>query len=145
MREPRHLTTLWVFTTCYRDSFTFFLPLDRRLCGPQGRSARYGEEEHLFLAGNWTPGIQPAAHRYTPELCRLLGFQSNRNSFRQLIRRRNGEAFWLLFPWRSASVYTYKAVIDHWLLGGFILRAVLIEISLRFYVYSRVMKCSSVP
>jgi hypothetical protein len=22
MREPRHLTTLWAFTACYRDSFT---------------------------------------------------------------------------------------------------------------------------
>jgi hypothetical protein len=25
MREPRHLTTLWAFTACYRDSFTFTL------------------------------------------------------------------------------------------------------------------------
>jgi hypothetical protein len=24
MLEPRRLTTLWAFTTCYRDSFTFF-------------------------------------------------------------------------------------------------------------------------
>jgi hypothetical protein len=23
MWEPRHLTTLWAFTACYRDSFTF--------------------------------------------------------------------------------------------------------------------------
>jgi hypothetical protein len=23
MWEPRNLTTLWVFTACYRDSFTF--------------------------------------------------------------------------------------------------------------------------
>jgi hypothetical protein len=23
-REPRRLTTLWAFTVCYRDSFTFF-------------------------------------------------------------------------------------------------------------------------
>jgi hypothetical protein len=23
MREPRRLTTLWAFTACYRDSFTF--------------------------------------------------------------------------------------------------------------------------
>jgi hypothetical protein len=26
MWELRHLTTLWAFTACYRDSFTFFLP-----------------------------------------------------------------------------------------------------------------------
>jgi hypothetical protein len=26
MWEPLHLTTLWAFTTCYRDSFTFTLP-----------------------------------------------------------------------------------------------------------------------
>jgi hypothetical protein len=25
MWEPQHLTTLWAFTTCYRDSFTFFI------------------------------------------------------------------------------------------------------------------------
>jgi hypothetical protein len=25
MWEPRHLTTLWAFMTCYRDSFTFYL------------------------------------------------------------------------------------------------------------------------
>jgi hypothetical protein len=25
MWEPRHLTTLWAFTGCYRDSFTFLL------------------------------------------------------------------------------------------------------------------------
>jgi hypothetical protein len=25
MWEPRRLTTLWAFTACYRDSFTFFL------------------------------------------------------------------------------------------------------------------------
>jgi hypothetical protein len=24
MWEPRRLTTLWAFTACYRDSFTFF-------------------------------------------------------------------------------------------------------------------------
>jgi hypothetical protein len=24
MRDPRRLTTLWTFTACYRDSFTFF-------------------------------------------------------------------------------------------------------------------------
>jgi hypothetical protein len=27
MWEPRRLTTLWAFTACYRDSFTFFFPL----------------------------------------------------------------------------------------------------------------------
>jgi hypothetical protein len=27
MWEPRHLTTLWAFTACYRDSFTFYLLL----------------------------------------------------------------------------------------------------------------------
>jgi hypothetical protein len=27
MWEPRRLTTLWVFTACYRDSFTFFYGL----------------------------------------------------------------------------------------------------------------------
>jgi hypothetical protein len=27
MWEPRRLTTLWAFTACYRDSFTFTLPL----------------------------------------------------------------------------------------------------------------------
>jgi hypothetical protein len=26
MWEPRRLTTLWVFTACYRDSFTFLWP-----------------------------------------------------------------------------------------------------------------------
>jgi hypothetical protein len=26
MWEPQPLTTLWAFTACYRDSFTFFLP-----------------------------------------------------------------------------------------------------------------------
>jgi hypothetical protein len=25
MGKPRHLTTLWAFTACYRDSFTFYL------------------------------------------------------------------------------------------------------------------------
>jgi hypothetical protein len=27
MWEPRPLTTLWAFTACYTNSFTFFLPL----------------------------------------------------------------------------------------------------------------------
>jgi hypothetical protein len=27
MWEPRRLTTLWAFTACYRDSFTFFFYL----------------------------------------------------------------------------------------------------------------------
>jgi hypothetical protein len=26
MWEPLHLTTLWAFTACYRDGFTFTLP-----------------------------------------------------------------------------------------------------------------------
>jgi hypothetical protein len=26
MWEPRRLITLWAFTACYRDNFTFFLP-----------------------------------------------------------------------------------------------------------------------
>jgi hypothetical protein len=30
MWAPRHLTTLWAFTACYSDSFTFFLPLPRQ-------------------------------------------------------------------------------------------------------------------
>jgi hypothetical protein len=25
MWEPRHLTLLWAYTACYRDSFTFFI------------------------------------------------------------------------------------------------------------------------
>jgi hypothetical protein len=29
MWEPRRLTTLWAFTACYRDSFTFFFLLQR--------------------------------------------------------------------------------------------------------------------
>jgi hypothetical protein len=27
MWEPHRLATLWAFTVCYRDTFTFFLPL----------------------------------------------------------------------------------------------------------------------
>jgi hypothetical protein len=27
MWEPRRLTTLWAFTACYRDSFTFYPPI----------------------------------------------------------------------------------------------------------------------
>jgi hypothetical protein len=30
MWEPRRLTSLWVSTACYRESFTFFLPLPMR-------------------------------------------------------------------------------------------------------------------
>jgi hypothetical protein len=34
MWEPQHLTTLWAFTACYRDSITFFyLYLDNVLLG----------------------------------------------------------------------------------------------------------------
>jgi hypothetical protein len=29
--EPRRLTTLWVSTACYRDSFTFHLNMDDRI------------------------------------------------------------------------------------------------------------------
>jgi hypothetical protein len=53
MWEPRRLTTLWAFTACYRDSFTFY-PLDRRLGGPQARSGGYGEQKNFAL-----PGIEP--------------------------------------------------------------------------------------
>jgi hypothetical protein len=31
MWEPRRLTTLWFFTACYRDSFTFFFFYDPML------------------------------------------------------------------------------------------------------------------
>jgi hypothetical protein len=27
MWDPRRVTTLWVFTACYRDSFTFFIAI----------------------------------------------------------------------------------------------------------------------
>jgi hypothetical protein len=34
MWEPRRLATLWAFTTCYRDSFTFYVVIQYRLlCG----------------------------------------------------------------------------------------------------------------
>jgi hypothetical protein len=32
MWEPRRLTTLWAFTACYRDSFTFYLCKEFQLC-----------------------------------------------------------------------------------------------------------------
>jgi hypothetical protein len=41
MWEPRRLTTLWAFTVCYRDSFTFTLPFI------------YFQSNLLF--GQWTP------------------------------------------------------------------------------------------
>jgi hypothetical protein len=34
MWEPRRLTTLWCFTACYRDSFTFILPLPGYIVDP---------------------------------------------------------------------------------------------------------------
>jgi hypothetical protein len=35
MWEPRRLTTLWAFTACYSDSFTFYLTVSRYLkCSP---------------------------------------------------------------------------------------------------------------
>jgi hypothetical protein len=41
MRERRHLTTLWAFTACYRDSFTFYptykLPSTFYLCRREPR------------------------------------------------------------------------------------------------------------
>jgi hypothetical protein len=40
-------------------------PLVKRLGGPQGQSARYGEEKNLAPAKNRTPTLQPIAHRYT--------------------------------------------------------------------------------
>jgi hypothetical protein len=41
-------------------------PLDRRLSGPQNRSARYGEDKNLIPAGNRNPGRptrSPSLHR----------------------------------------------------------------------------------
>jgi hypothetical protein len=44
-------------------------PLDRRLCGPQSRSGRGGEEKNSQpLPGIEPPNIQPVAQRYTAEL-----------------------------------------------------------------------------
>jgi hypothetical protein len=47
-------------------------PLDRRLCGPQSRSGRGGEEKNFqSLPGVEHLIIQPVARRYTAELSRL--------------------------------------------------------------------------
>jgi hypothetical protein len=47
--------------------------LDRRLGGPQSRPGRGSEEKNSQpLPGFETPITQPAAHRYTTELYRLL-------------------------------------------------------------------------
>jgi hypothetical protein len=56
MWEPRRLTTLWAFTACYRDSFTFYLsPKIRsvnltadKLIGWQGHRAQLN-----YHSGSW--------------------------------------------------------------------------------------------
>jgi hypothetical protein len=40
-------------------------PLEKRLGGPQSRSARYGKEKSLPPAGSLSPAVQLAACRYT--------------------------------------------------------------------------------
>jgi len=46
-------------------------PLDRRICGPQSRSGRDGEEKNSQpLPGLKSPIIQPVAQRYITELTR---------------------------------------------------------------------------
>jgi hypothetical protein len=50
-------------------------PLERRLCGPQSRSGRGGEEKNSQpLQGHKPPIIQPVGQRYTAELshCHLV-------------------------------------------------------------------------
>jgi hypothetical protein len=44
MWEPRRLTTLWAFTACYRDSFTF-LQIEIRA----EVKVPFGKFEHCFL------------------------------------------------------------------------------------------------
>jgi hypothetical protein len=47
-------------------------PLDRRLCGPQSRPGRGGEERNSQpLSGLEPPIMQPVTQRYTAELSRL--------------------------------------------------------------------------
>jgi hypothetical protein len=41
MREPRHLTSLWAFTACYRDSFTFFISLNNDVAMVPSEKLRY--------------------------------------------------------------------------------------------------------
>jgi hypothetical protein len=62
MWEPQHLTTVWAFTACYRDTFTFFFsPLWRKLSNDQnhdsliitigvqhGLTPFQGREQHTF-------------------------------------------------------------------------------------------------
>jgi hypothetical protein len=47
-------------------------PLDRRLCEPQSRSGRSGEEKNYQTLPGLEPSIiQPVAQRYTAELSQL--------------------------------------------------------------------------
>jgi hypothetical protein len=57
----------------YSQGKSPWYPLDRRLCGPQSRSGRGGEEENSQpLPGLEPPIIQPVALPYTTELSRIL-------------------------------------------------------------------------
>jgi hypothetical protein len=48
-------------------------PFDRRLCGPQSRNGRGGEEKNSRPPpGTEPPIIQPVAQRYTTELTRFF-------------------------------------------------------------------------
>jgi hypothetical protein len=52
MWEPRRLTTLWAVTACYRDSFTFTLPITWEING------RVRILDNILIALSWlTQGL----------------------------------------------------------------------------------------
>jgi hypothetical protein len=67
-----------------------------RLCGPQNRYGRCGEEnKSIAPAGNWTPAVQPVARRYAG--LSYPGFPLNPNKFLiSHIYRQHGDLISLL-------------------------------------------------
>jgi hypothetical protein len=82
-REPRYLTNLWAFTSCYRDNITFFYLKYAYILGARERS-RYSEGlhirrlgfdsnqgQHISLHSTVSRPVLEPTHKLIPNGCRV--------------------------------------------------------------------------
>jgi hypothetical protein len=106
MWEPRRFTTLWAFTACYRDIFTFFCTIKRNL-GIHIGSLLLLEQCHL---GRYD---EP---RWTANVIRLRAYDMHSEIYQQnFLEAGHGSRAWTVFVRWNAMI-----PLRAWMLGVYV-------------------------